>query len=775
MPADRTPDGAPRLQLTLGDELLGVLDASPLATTVSRLADGVVLYANHAGSALLGFPHGELVGRRAEDLQLWQHAEDRDALLARLTATGALQNEQIELRRPDGALRTAVSSVQLVDVDGEPAVLSMFYDITERTILEAQITRASEAALESARSKSEFLTAMSHEIRTPLNGVIGMTGLLLQTELSPEQRQYAEIARSSGETLLGIVDDILDFSKIEAGRLDLEEVEFDLGDLVADVAELLAPTAAAKGLELVVSVDPATPQRVVGDSVRLRQVLLNLASNACRFTEQGSVVLRARPELDLVRFEVQDTGIGIEPRALSAIFDSFTQADRSTTRRFGGTGLGLAICRRLTTMMGGEIGCRSKVGSGSTFWFTCRLPVAQQAAEPAAPLTGRRLLVVDDLEVSLTVLRAQLQGWGATVTTTSWPDQALGLVREAVEQGQPFDAVLTDADLRTTGDTRLVTTLAELPEPRPRLVVLSSFGENDQLRARLGEEHVAHLTRPVRPSRLQEVLLGLLEGTERSPAPRPPSSQRSGHLLVVDDNATNRIVAEAMLTRRGYTVDLAEDGRAAVEAVLSTRYDAVLMDCEMPVLDGYAAAREIRQAEGDARHTRIVALTASAMRGDADKALAAGMDAYLTKPITLDRLHEELDRLLAVAAPAEPSQPRPVDEEPLELLLHLDPSGELVRRVVEVFVQDGPTQTAALQRAYAEADLEEVGRASHSLCGMSCAVGAVVVTAQCRALEGLARQGALPTKAAVEDLEVQLERASQALLAFLGSQVPSRT
>jgi PAS domain S-box-containing protein len=777
--ADRLPDDAPRLQLRLGDELVSVLDVSPLATTVSRLSDGVVLYANPAGSALLGFGDGELVGRRAEDLQLWQRPEDRAALLARLDKGGALHNEQRELRRRDGALRTAITSVQLVDVDGEPAVLSMFYDITERALLEAQISRTSEAALESARSKSEFLTAMSHEIRTPLNGVIGMTGLLLQTDLSPEQRQYAEIARSSGETLLGIVDDILDFSKIEAGRLDLQEVEFDLGDLVADVAELLAPTAAAKGLELVVSIDPATPQRVLGDSVRLRQVLLNLASNATRFTEQGSVVLRARPELDLIRFEVQDTGIGIEPRALSAIFDSFAQADRSTTRRFGGTGLGLAICRRLTTMMGGDIGCRSKVGSGSTFWFTCRLPAAGPAeATPAAPLAGRRLLVVDDLEVSLAVLRAQLEGWGATVRTTSWPAQALGLVEEAVRQGEPYDVVLTDADLRADGDLPLVSALAELPEPRPRLVVLSSFGDTDEQRALLAAAQAAHLTRPVRPSRLQEVLLRLLEGTSPPAATRPAPLQRQGHLLVVDDNATNRIVAEAMLTRRGYTVDLAENGREAVEAVLATRYDAVLMDCEMPVLDGYAAAREIREAEGYARRTRIVALTASAMRGDAEKALAAGMDAHLTKPITLDRLHEELDRLLAATpavAPPASNQPPPVDEEPLELLLHLDTSGELVRRVVEVFVQDGPGHVQALREAHADADLERVSQASHSLCGMSCAVGAVVVTAECRTIEGLARQGALPSKAAVEELALELDRASQALQSFLGAQLPTRT
>jgi PAS domain S-box-containing protein len=772
----------PRLQLTLGEELRSVLDVSPVATAISRMSDTFMLYMNRAGLDFFGYTAEEIVGRETGSLGLWADPEQRGDFMERLTNEGVVRNFELRLLRKGGAIRTAITSVFLVELGGATCLLSMFYDITERTELEARLGQASEAALESARTKSEFLAAMSHEIRTPLNGVIGMTGLLLQTDLTAEQRQYAEIARASGETLLGIVDDILDFSKIEAGRLDLEAVEFDLGDLVADVADLLAPTAEAKGLELAVSIDPGTPQRVLGDSTRLRQVLLNLASNATRFTEQGSVVLRARPELDLIRFEVQDTGIGIEPRALSAIFDSFTQADRSTTRRYGGTGLGLAICRRLTAMMGGDIGCRSEVGKGSTFWFTCRLPAAAGAEGPASkPLAGRRVLVVDDLEVSLKALRAQLRSWGADVTALSWPEQVVRALREAEREDHPFDVVIADADLPSTGGTPLVVELSQLPEPRPRLLAVTSMAAGARPHPHLRGARTAQLTRPVRPSRLLEVLQELLgDVAAHSPQRRPAPQQRHGHLLVVDDNATNRIVAEAMLTRRGYTVELVDNGREAVEAVLRGRYDAVLMDCEMPVLDGYAATREIREAEGDARHTRIVALTAAAMQGDADKALAAGMDAYVTKPITLDRLHEELDRLFdepAVVPAREegpPDEPA-VDEEPLELLLHLDPSGGLVRRVVEVFVQDGPAQTQALRQAYAAADLDGVGRASHGLCGMSCAVGAVTVTARCRSLEGLARQGALPSAAAIEELATELDRASHALLEFLGDHVPART
>jgi PAS domain S-box-containing protein len=756
------------LTVSLGAELRAVLDVTPVAVSMTRRRDGQMLYTNPASSELLGYSVHELLTIGPAQLRIWADPDARQFLLDRFEREGVVHDHEFVLRRKDGQLRTAITSVFPVEHEGEPCLLGMFYDITPRTQLEAELQKSRREAVEASRTKSEFLAAMSHEIRTPLNGVIGMTGLLLQTALTDEQRQYAELAQRSGEALLGIVDDILDFSKIEAGRLDLEQTELDLADVLCDVAELLSPSAEAKGLELAVDIDPRLSTRVLGDATRLRQVLMNLAGNAVKFTHQGHVVLRLRAVGDHVRFEVEDTGIGIAPDVLDSLFEAFTQADRSTTRRFGGTGLGLAISRRLTTMMGGDIGCRSRPGSGSTFWFTARLPPLPTTTD-GSELAGHRALVVDDLEVNRSVVQALLAAWGIDVELLDRGDAVLGAVRAAAAE-RPFTFVITDSHMPGMDGAEVVEALQELPEPRPFAVVLSSRGDAGSLRVRLGDSLAAHLTKPLRPTLLREVLSALVRGEPRPSTSRPePITGRRGRVLIADDNLTNRLVAEAMLSHSGYTVDLVEDGQQAITAALATEYDAVLMDVQMPVVDGYDATRAIREGEaGTGRHTVVIALTAAAMQEDVDKALAAGMDAYVSKPIRLENLHAVMDRHLS-ARPATPAVAAPValDEEPLEVLLHLDATGDLVRRIVQVFLDEAPEAVAAVRRSQSSGDLHGVETGSHQLCGMSCAVGTVEVTAMCREVEGLARQGVLASVEAVDALADEVQRARRLLASFL--------
>ncbi|GAA4380425.1 hybrid sensor histidine kinase/response regulator [Nocardioides caricicola] len=527
--------------------------------------------------------------------------------------------------------------------------------LRSETRARTDLAAARDEALDASRAKSAFLATMSHEIRTPMNGVIGLTSLLLNTELDTRQRQYAEGVSSAGNALLTIINDILDFSKVEAGRLDLEEIDFDLVRVIEEAAELIAEPAQEKGLELLAYCSPELPVALRGDPSRLRQVLLNLASNAVKFTSAGEVVMRAHLDTRTdhgvqVRFEVVDTGIGVAPDDAARLFEPFSQADSSTTRRYGGTGLGLAICHQLVSAMGGTIGVESRPGQGSTFWFTVPLRLAEDPSvtpqRHTELLGGLRVLVVDDNATNRMILHDQLTVWGMSVTLASSAAEALAAARTAAGQDRAYDLAVLDLCMPETDGLELARQLSADPVlSTTGLVLLTSGPDISQTEARAAGITVS-VTKPVQLSRLH-TLLQDVAGSRRQPATGPgvaPDTVRRGRVLVAEDGDINQIVATGMLEHLGYTVEIAADGLAAVAALARTSYDAVLMDVHMPGLDGYQATAEIRRAEGTARHTPIIAMTAGAIEGDRERCLAAGMDDYVSKPIDVATVRDVLAR-----------------------------------------------------------------------------------------------------------------------------------
>ena len=537
--------------------------------------------------------------------------------------------------------------------DGATLWDGVMTDVTAIKVAESAAEAAAEAAEAASVAKSDFLANMSHEIRTPLNGVVGMAELLAATPLSAQQARYVDVIRSSSDALLSLINDILDFSKIEAGKVELEEADFDLHRTVEEVATLLAPKAAAKGLELACDVDPAVAPHVRGDGGHLRQVVTNLVSNAIKFTAQGEVLVRVTVDEPagaagdagpvVLRFAVTDTGIGIPPEGIDRLFKVFSQVDASTTRRFGGTGLGLAISKQLVELMGGRIGVQSEPGKGSTFWFT--VPLRRPTAAPAAPhsLSGRRVLVAEPNPTQRRILQNQLTAWGARVSAVASGRAAVDLARAEAAAGQPFAVAVVDADLPDLAGAALVAAVRDGGAARDLPLILTCG-----VRARIDPaDAAAHgfaagLPKPVRQSHLFDAVIAAVVAlppvaSAVTLAAATAVDARPNRILLVEDVEVNQFIATEMLARGGYTADVASNGREAVEAVARRPYDLVLMDCQMPEMSGFEAAAAIRRREqqvGQGGRVPIIALTANALAGDRERCLAAGMDDYLTKPLS---------------------------------------------------------------------------------------------------------------------------------------------
>ncbi len=753
--------------------------------------EGRLLTVNPAAAQALGYEPADMLGRSIRDFVTEEMRPHVDGYLEYMRVHPDMSGTVDMLTRAGQKRIWSYSNSRYAEEDRPVYVLANAQDVTQLKETEVELAHARDAALESARLKSEFLANMSHEIRTPLNGVIGMTDLLLTTEQSTEQREYSETIRASADALLTIVNDILDFSKIEAGMLAFETLDFGLRNLVESTVEMFAEPAKRKKLELATLVYSDVPDALRGDPGRLRQVLTNLIGNAVKFTLAGEVTLRVTLEANeddhaVIRFTITDTGIGIAEEQQERLFQPFIQADGSTARQFGGTGLGLAISRQLVERMGGEIHVESAPGVGSSFWFTGRLekqPAGTAAAAADVTLEGLRVLIVDDNETNRAVVRHYLAAWKMVPEEAVGGAEAMAVLHDAQQAGTPFDVAVMD--LMMPGMTGFE--LARMIKADPviaavRLVLMPSFGKRGHANDAREAGIAAYLVKPVRQTELHDCLLAVV--STDSSAQRPggklvtrhslaeKSRQPKLRILIAEDNLVNQKVLMAQVLKLGYRADLVNNGQEALEALSRYPYALVLMDCQMPRLDGYAAAREIRLREGAERRTPIIAITANALQGEREKCTAAGMDDYLSKPVKQDDLRDMIERWLprdagdeVVSSPEFRGDPgiiykaaditggmalrdRPtVHELQRENVrqrldeLRAECGVDVLGSLVEMFLADAVGRIEHLHRLIAEHDTGGVHNEAHALKGSCLNFGAQRMGSWCQQLEDRGEAG----------------------------------
>jgi len=732
--------------------------------------EGAVQFLNSAFVATFGWSLEEMRGQRMPFVPE-NRKEQLAAVLHNLRTVGRDAFETERLTKDGRILDVYISTGMARAPDGTPrATMVSLTDVTERKRMESELRASREEAMQAAQAKAAFLAAMSHEIRTPLNGVLGMAGLLEGTKLTPEQREYVETIQVSGDALLDVINDVLDYSKIESGRMDLEQEPLEPVRAIEESLEILGARARAKGLELIAEAADGMPPWVLGDFSRLRQVLVNLVSNAVKFTEAGEVVVEARPAAPgMIEFSVRDTGIGIPPGRIASLFEAFTQVDASTTRKYGGTGLGLAISRRLVEFMGGTLRVESTPGRGSTFSFTVRAePCAPLAEAPAtaagAGIAGKRLLVVDDNLTNLRILSRQLERWGAAQVAARSAADAL----DRLASDRAFDAALFDYHMPGMDGVMLTRELRRRGIRFPVVLLSSSmYRRAEEAEAEL---FAAQLLKPIRQHQLQAAIAAAITGRRFDPGLRRQAPAESGKLaqrlplriLVADDVDVNRKLTVALLRNLGYAADAVDSGRAAVAAASGGSYDLVLMDVQMPDVDGLEATRQIRERV-DGGGPRIVALTASAMAGDRERCLAAGMDDYLSKPIQPLALRAVLEKTPAARAPQGTGA---IDWRRIDSLKPFDADGSMVAGAVAAFLADAPGRIKAIRAAHTAGDAAGVAQAAHALKGAAANIGAARLQELSQAIEGSARDGKLAAaRKAVAALSRSLAEARVALTA----------
>ncbi|MBA5862311.1 MAG: response regulator [Nitrospira sp. CR1.1] len=809
-----------------------ILDSAGYAI-ISCRPDGIIQLFNPAAEALLGYSADELIGRQhpgifhdpeevgARARQLSDEfgstiAPGFDVFIEKCRRNLPNEHEWTYIRK-DGTRRTVLLNVTAMrDADGEiTGYLGVASDVTPLKRTAQELLLAKEVAEAANRTKSQFLANMSHEIRTPMNGVLGMTELLLSTTLDTRQRHVTRTIQQSGEALLAIINDILDFSKIEAGKLQLEQLDFDVQETVENAVELFAGPAQRKHIELTCQVLGPFTRALRGDPIRLRQALLNLTSNALKFTANGEINVRVSavtetPTTVTLRFEVKDSGVGIPAEAHQRIFEAFSQADGTTTRRFGGTGLGLTIVKELVALMQGQIGVESQVGRGSTFWFTAvfeRQPAVTPGQEqvPERALIKKRILVVDDTAANREILDGQLRSWGALSTLAASAQEALVLLGTGHDSPHPFDLVILDLHMPDMDGLELARAIRANPRLTGLpLLMLTSVGYDDSTP---GTPHLdAWVTKPVRNTLLRQALLGLLQTRHHAPVQPPPAPPlatgpipfKAARLLLVEDTPVNREVAIGMLDMLGHFVQAVENGRLAVEAVAKERFDLILMDCQMPDMDGFTATTAIRQQEREAadhRHVPIIALTANAMEGDRTRCLAAGMDDYLAKPFTMAQLSDMLTQWLTSPTAVDSTKPAssppacpdhaPSDQPPSSSVAEIDKAAwdailalqrpgrpDILARVLTAYLNDSPILVEEIRTAVRAQDPVALAKAAHRLKSSSAQLGALATAAHCKELENLGRLAHLEGAAG---LLAQLTDAHQAACAAMTSELLQRT